>query len=210
MLILKFCFGPARTNSYLLACDQTKKAAVIDPSMGSTPSILAKAEELGLTIEKILLTHSHWDHIADVFPLKDQTGAPVYVHQADAGNLEDPGSDCLPFPIPIKAVKPDHFVNEGDHLEVGSLRLEVIHTPGHSPGCVCFYLPKEHLLIAGDTLFKGSIGNCSFPTSDEEKMWESLKKLSKLPPNTKVVSGHGQETTIGDEGWLSHAKEFFS
>lgn len=210
MLYFKFPFGPLETNAILLGCSKTKKAAVIDPSYGSMGAILEKAKEHDLKIEKILLTHSHWDHFADAYALKSQTRAPIYIHPLDAKNLESPGSDGIPLFIPIQPIKPDHFLNEGDVIEVGTLKLEVIHSPGHSPGGVCFYLEQEQFLISGDTLFQGSIGNLSLPTANKEQMWSSLEKLSKLPKETKVVPGHGNETSIGKENWLERAKETFS
>ncbi len=210
MYIFKFPYGPLETNAILLGCSDTKKSVVIDPAQGSTESILAKAKEYGLQIEKILLTHSHWDHFADAYLLKSKIKAPLYVHPLDAQNIESPGSDGIPLFIPIQPVKPDHLLNDGDILEVGRLKLEVIHCPGHSPGGVCFYIKDENLLISGDTLFQGSIGNLSLPTADPIQMWASLDKLSKLPAETKVIPGHGADTSIGNESWLSRAKQIFS
>ncbi len=210
MHYFKFPFGPLETNAILLGCSETKKAALIDPSYGSISAVLDQVKEHDFKLEKILLTHSHWDHFADAFSLKNKTGAPIYVHPLDAKNIESPGTDGIPILVPIQPVKPDHFINEGDVIEVGELKLEVIHSPGHSPGGVCFYLPEQNLLISGDTLFAGSIGNLHLPTGNKDQMWKSLDKLSKLPPETVVVPGHGQETTIGNENWLSRAREIFS
>ncbi len=210
MFVFKFPFGPLETNAILLGCAETKIGAVIDPSPGSKSAILKKAEELGIGIQKIILTHSHWDHFADAQSLKAETGASLYVHPLDAKNLEHPGSDGIPLFFPISPVTPDHFLKEGDVIEVGHLKLEVIHTPGHSPGSVCFYLDAKKLLISGDTLFRGSIGNLSLPTAQPALMWGSLEKLSKLPQETRVIPGHGSDTSIGKETWLSRAKEIFS
>ena len=102
------------------------------------------------------------------------------------------------------------MLEDKDKLKVGKVELQVIHTPGHTPGSICLYIPKENVLISGDTLFAGSIGNISFPTSKPKLMWESLKKLSKLTPDTKVLPGHGQSTTIGKEKWLNKAEDYFS
>jgi hydroxyacylglutathione hydrolase len=210
MFLYKFPFGPLETNAILIGCAKTKLGAVIDPAPGSMKAILQKADELGLHIEKILLTHSHWDHFADAHDLKAKTSAPLYVHFLDAKNIEHPGSDGIPLFFPIHSVQPDHFLNEGDKVEVGKLELEVIHSPGHSPGSVCFYLKDQNVLISGDTLFQGSIGNLHLPTAQPALMWLSLEKLSKLPPETRVVPGHGGETSIGKENWLSRAKEIFA
>ncbi|OGN55634.1 MAG: MBL fold hydrolase [Chlamydiae bacterium RIFCSPHIGHO2_12_FULL_44_59] len=210
MVVVKFSFGPLETNTICIGCSLMKKAVVIDPAQGSLQAVLANAREQEFVIEKIFLTHSHWDHFADAYELKSKTGASLYVHPLDAKNLEHPGSDGIPLLIPVHPVTPDHFLSEGDLLEVGALQFEVIHSPGHSPGGVCFYSCKERLLISGDTLFRGSIGNLQLPTANAEEMWRSLAKLSKLPSETRVIPGHGGETSIGKEPWLSRARQIFS
>lgn len=202
MIIYKFPSGPLETNAVLIGCAETKRGAVIDPSLGSSELILAQAAESGLVIEKILLTHSHWDHFADAHLLKMRTAAQLYVHPSDVGNLEHPGSDGIPLFVPIHSVKPDRLLKERDLIQVGNLSLEVIHTPGHSPGSVCFYIEGKKLLFSGDTLFEGSIGNLHLPTAQPDHMWDSLRKLSLLPNETRVVPGHGGDTEIGQENWL--------
>lgn len=209
MILEIFSSGPVRTNAILLGCSHTQKAVWIDAPFESHKHLISAQKRHQLQIEKILLTHSHWDHIAEAALLKKELGVPLYIHSEDAGNLEKPGSDHLPCPVAITAVKPDFYLKDGERLQVGDLEIEVIHTPGHTPGCVCFYLKKEKLLISGDTLFKGTIGNISFPTSRPKLMWSSLKKLSLLPPETRVIPGHGPETTIGAESWLADAEEKF-
>jgi len=207
MILEIFCSGPALTNCILLA--SAKRAAIIDAPLDSGDILIERVEALGLDLQMLLLTHSHWDHFADMAYLKKKMRTPLYVHELDAPNLRKPGADRLPMFFPIESVEPDHFLADGDRLILGELEIEVMHTPGHSPGCVCFYIPKHHTLISGDTLFKGTMGNVSFPTSNPEKMWESLARLSKLPPDTRVIPGHGDETTIGAESWISNAKDYF-
>lgn len=209
MILHKFPAGPLDTNTLLIGCSETKKGAVVDPAYQSTKEVLQYAEEKGIAIEKILLTHSHWDHFADAFELKEKTKAKLFVHPLDAQNLEKPGSDKVPTFLKIHSVQYDHLLKEGEIIYVGNLSFEVIHTPGHSPGSVCFYSAKEACLISGDTLFQGSIGNLSLATGTPDLMWASLQKLSILPKNTRVIPGHGDNTTIGDEPWLSRAKEVF-
>ena len=210
MIVYKFPSGPLETNAILVACAKTKRGAVIDPSFESTDALLQQAAESGIVIEKILLTHSHWDHFADAYPLKMRTSALVYVHPLDAKNVENPGSDRIPLFFPIHSVKPDRLLKEGDLIQVGDLTLLVIHSPGHSPGSVCFYLREQNILFSGDTLFQGSIGNLHLPTSEPSLMWESLRKLAQLPKETRVVPGHGADTLIGKEEWLLRAEEIFS
>lgn len=206
------CFpsGPFATNAYLVVCEKTKISVILDPAPNSASFILEKIESEKLGIQQIWLTHSHWDHFADVGLLKEKLKASVLVHPLDALNLKSPGSDGLPLLLSIQAVEPDYFLKDGQILSVGDLEFLVIHTPGHSPGGVCFYCPKEKTLFSGDTLFKGSIGNLSFPTSNADEMWQSLEKLAKLPPDTKVFPGHGESTRLSLETWLPHAKEYFS
>lgn len=202
MFLEIFPSGPIETNAYLVACPSTKKAAVIDVPFESAELIVSRSQELSLTIEKILLTHSHWDHIGDAADLKKATGAQVYVHRDDAANLENPGADKLPLLYPVKGVKADHLLVDGQTLQIGTLTATVICTPGHSAGSVCFYFEKEKALFSGDTLFRGTIGNLSFPTSRPDLMGGSLKMLAKLPSEVKVYPGHGQATTIGAEKWI--------
>lgn len=209
MILDIFCSGPFDTNMILLGCSATKKAAVFDVPFESTRKLMPRLKQHGLALEKILLTHSHWDHIAEVKALKQELNIPVYVHEADAGNLEHPGTDGLPLFFSLEGVKPDGYLRDGETIFVGKLKIKIIHTPGHSPGSVCFYLESEKLLISGDTLFRGTIGNLSFPTSRPELMWHSLKKLAALPVDTKVIPGHGGTTTIGAESWIAEAQKRF-
>eukprot|EP01136_Pigoraptor_vietnamica_P023244 Opistho-1_new@75166 len=209
VILQVFCSGPLATHAVLLGCSQTKAAVIIDAPEGSSSLLREEIGRLGLRVEVLLLTHSHWDHTADVAFLKETLGMPVAIHGEDKGNLERPGSDGLPLLFPIRGVKADRYLEEGEVFSIGNLVVRVIHTPGHSPGSVCFYLEKEKLLIAGDTLFQGTIGNLSFPTARVEKMWTSLEKLAALPGETRVIPGHGPETTIGEESWLKTARERF-
>lgn len=209
MIIQAFPSGPFETNAYVVACSVTRQAAIIDPAPKSANSLLAFIDEHSLVPTHILLTHSHWDHIADISILKKVIPLIVAVHEEDAENVKKPGSDRLPCLVPIEGVIPDTFFKDGDVILVGQLRIIVIHTPGHTPGGVCFYCEKEHVLLTGDTLFKGSIGSLSFPTATPDDMWPSLAKLAALPPETIIYPGHGPTTTIGNESWLPHAKELF-
>jgi hydroxyacylglutathione hydrolase len=209
MIIQAFPSGPFSTNAYVVSCPATKRTAIIDPAPDSAQSIIKYIEKNSLIPDKILLTHSHWDHIADASILKAKYNIPIYIHQEDAGNLENPGSDGLPCWINIAAVKPDEWLLEGTPVFVGDLKFEVIHTPGHTPGGVCFYCKEHNLLLSGDTLFQGTIGNLSFPTGRPHLMWDSLKKLARLPPETQVYPGHGSKTSIKAEPWLSKAETIF-
>jgi hydroxyacylglutathione hydrolase len=209
MLIHTFPSGPFETNAYVVACPRTKEAAIIDPAPGSFDAITHFVDSQQLTPKILLLTHSHWDHIANAAAIQEKYRLPVYIHALDVKNLESPGSDGLPCWVSIKGIKPSNLINEGEIISVGDLNFTVIHTPGHTPGGVCFYCPEEKILFSGDTLFKGTIGNLSFPTARPKLMWPSLAKLALLPPETKVYPGHGDPTTIGHETWLANAEKIF-
>lgn len=210
MFIEAFPSGPFLTNAYVVACTNTREAAIIDPAPDSFQKIQTLVTNQQLKLTKILLTHSHWDHIADVQQFKKTYHVPVYVHPLDAPNLREPGADGLPCWVAIPAIQPEGLLEEGMQIAVGKLNFSILHTPGHSPGSICFYEPQQHILFSGDTLFQGTIGNLSFPTSVPDQMWPSLAKLAKLPPHTKVFPGHGPATTIEAEGsWLPHAKKLF-
>lgn len=204
-----FSIGPFETNAIVLGCPRTKRAAIIDLPAESVPILSKVLDQYQFTLEMLLITHSHWDHIADAANAKKMWNVPLYIHPEDAPNLENPGADQLPLLFPIEGVKADRFLSDGQELRLGDLLIAVIHTPGHTPGGVCFWLRQEKILISGDTLFKGTIGNLSFPTARPNLMWESLRKLASLPPETKVFPGHGEETTIGAEQWIIDAEKYF-
>lgn len=206
-MIEVFPSGPFATNAYVISSNG--EACIIDPGAESASRLTSYIQKNQLKVLFIVLTHSHWDHIADVKKLKNQYSCPVYLHQEDWPNMIAPGTDGLPLFFPIDGVTPEYDLKEGDQIDVGSYHFKVIHTPGHSPGCICLYDKDAKILISGDTLFQGTIGNLSFPTSDENRMWQSLKKLENLPKETVVYPGHGSTTTIGQEAWLPKAKEYF-
>ncbi len=203
--IICFPSGSLGTNAYLVVCKKTNIAALIDAPQDSFLKITRECQKRFCTLEKLILTHSHWDHIAEasLFKLKS------YIHSEDAHNLKNPGADKLKSWISIEAVEPAGYLKEGDNFFIGESLWKVLHTPGHSPGGICLYCEAEGVLISGDTLFKGSLGRVDLPTSEPERMWTSLKKLSILPKETQVFPGHGSPTTIGDENWLAQAEQMF-
>lgn len=209
MIVSQFPSGPFATNAYILTCPETKKAAFVDPAPESADTLIAFVLKHGLHPDKILITHSHWDHIADTEILRSKYQIPVYIHTKDAENLMNPGTDGLPCWVSFPGVVPSGNLEEGQNINVGTLELKVIHTPGHTPGGVCLYCARHHFLLSGDTFFKGTIGNLTFPTAQPHLMWNSLKKVAALPADTIVYSGHGPQTTIGQESWLSNAENIF-
>ena len=189
--------GPFYTNAYLLSSHG--EAVVVDPAPGSLKKISVILKDRGLKLIAVWITHSHWDHVADCRGFVDDYSVHVYVHKLDADTLAHPGSDGIPSCLPVQSVEGASCLADGQKLVCGDQEWMVIHTPGHSLGSVCFYNEREGTLLSGDTLFKGTMGNVSFSTSDPMLMKETLLKLSKLPPETKVYPGHGPPTSIGRE-----------
>ncbi len=198
--------GPVETNAYLIASHETKEAFIIDPADGSFKQFASILSSFELTLSGIILTHSHWDHIVDTALWKKaHPEAWIAIHELDRPNLEKPGSDNLPCWIKITPTQASKMLKDGDSLQIGTSIWSVIHTPGHSFGSVCLFCAEYKLLFSGDTLFKGTYGNISFPTSQPKKMGESLQKLLKLPGETIVFPGHGIATTIKQESsWLQN------
>jgi hydroxyacylglutathione hydrolase len=205
-----FCFpsGILKTNSYLLVQPQGDVAVLIDPACGSSDEVIPFLKEKKIQLKMVLITHSHWDHIGDASVFKSE-GCEVLIHEADLPNLQRPGADHLPCPIPLLPVEATRLLHDGDEIAIGQDKLKVIHTPGHTPGSLCFYDAVGGRLFSGDTLFRRSMGAISFPTSQPEKMWVSLQRLALLPAETEVFPGHGATTTIGKEYWLEKAESYF-
>jgi hydroxyacylglutathione hydrolase len=200
MLIWSRALGPFQTNCYIIACPETRESVVIDPG---TPDPWLKrilAEEK-LMPSTIWLTHGHVDHIGAVGWVQSFTQAPIWIHSADEAMLYDTHlNGSAYFGEPVTAPKPDRRLEEGEILSVGNLRFRVLHIPGHSPGSICFNLEQGGHLIAGDTLFAGSIGRTDLPGGDHAALIAAIRtKLLPLPPETVVYPGHGPTTTIGDE-----------
>ncbi len=176
-----------------LVYDDHGNAAVIDPG-DEANEILEEIRNRSLNVRAILLTHSHFDHIGAAARLQRELGVPVYVHADDVRGLTNAQYSVMPLADPPVA---DHLLKDGDTVAVGDITFTVMHTPGHTVGSVCYRC--ENVLFAGDTLFAGSIGRTDFAGGDFSAMRQSLKRLATLPDDTQVISGHGEETTIGFE-----------
>lgn len=202
-MILEYAaFGPCATNIYLIGLP-SKEAILIDAPLGAEQWVCKTLQMYGLKPKHLLLTHSHFDHIAEASLFKETWGVDVWIHPLDAENLKDPGSDGIPLFFPIKGILPDALLQDEQILEIGSFLFQVIATPGHSPGSVCFYLKQEKMLFSGDTLFRKGMGRVDLPGSCLTQMKHSLKKLSLLEKETKVFPGHGSSTTIQNErSWI--------
>ena len=187
-------------NTYILGDEKTKKCAVIDPG-GSIIDIFNIIKQHGLTVEYIILTHGHGDHICRVPEIKSKTNAKIVAHVNEEEVLIDRNKNLsAQLPGPLVEFDADEYVQEGDVIELGSLKLKVIHTPGHTKGGVCYYFADYGWLISGDTLFQMSIGRTDFPTGNLNDLLTAIReKLFVLPPWTKVLSGHTPPTTIEEE-----------
>jgi hydroxyacylglutathione hydrolase len=193
--------GPVATNVYVLADPATREAIAIDTAIPSLAWISGELRERGWSLRLIVSTHRHWDHIGDNAAVSTETGAAIAVHAADRAGLEHPEPLFAPFEIPpcVPAVE----LAEGGRIRFGSIELEVLHTPGHTPGSVCLLAAGEGILLSGDTLFRGGWGRVDLPGGDPDAIVESLVRLRGLDGGLRVLPGHGPRTTIADElPWL--------
>lgn len=192
--------GPVQTNGFVLSNEQGD-GIVIDPGM--EPEELLETIE-GLNIKAILLTHAHFDHIGGLTQVMEQTQAPVYIHAQEAEWLTTPelnGSARWPMVTEPMVFDVDvQPLTDGQKLKLAGWEIDVFHVPGHSPGSVVFYIPEEQIVIAGDTLFAGSIGRTDLPGGDYDQLIHNIStKLLVLPEETTVYPGHGPHTTIKKE-----------
>ena len=203
MIIIPLPVGLIQTNCYIVGCEETHEGAVIDPG-GHPERILAEVEAHGLTIKYVLNTHAHFDHTDANGALVEATGATLALHPGDRSLLEMSGGagffglEAEPSPPPTLEL------HDGDVLAVGDLRFRVLHTPGHTPGHVCFYEADEGVLFDGDVLFQRGIGRTDLPGGSWAQLMDSIRRvLFALPEETVVLSGHGPATTLGEEKRLN-------
>jgi glyoxylase-like metal-dependent hydrolase (beta-lactamase superfamily II) len=200
MILETFPVGPLQCNCTILGDETRGEAMVVDPG-DNIPQILAFLARHKLSLKQIIVTHGHIDHIGGAARLKKATGAPVFLNQNDLPQLTmmDMQASWLGVPTP-EIAPPDASAEEGMTVGIAGHTAQILHTPGHTQGSICLHFVPENLLLAGDTLFAGSIGRTDLPGGDSKQILRSLHdRLLILPDQTSVIPGHGPATTIGEE-----------
>jgi hydroxyacylglutathione hydrolase len=200
MDVRMFTVGPVAENTYIFRREGSDRALIVDP--GDEPDkLLAAIEALGVTLEGIILTHTHFDHVGAVAPVAKATGAEVWVPEAEKFVLEDIMA-WVPWPGfgPFESYDAEHTLSGGDKLELAGFEIDVLFTPGHSPGHMTFSIPDEMVIFSGDVLFQGSVGRTDLPGGDWGTLLESIRSLvDGLPEGTTVYPGHMGVTSLGAE-----------
>ncbi|WP_022667973.1 MBL fold metallo-hydrolase [Desulfospira joergensenii] len=198
MIIKKLEVGPIMANCYILGCEETNEAVVIDPG-DEADKILMELAKSELKVKYLINTHGHFDHVGANKRMKEATNAVLAIHPGDEPMLGELSRSASMFGLAAEnSPPPDLLLNHGDEVSFGKITLRVIHTPGHSRGGICLYTQGH--LFAGDTLFAGSIGRTDLPGGDYDTLISNIKeKLLDLPEDTVVYTGHGPETSIGNE-----------
>ncbi len=191
--IVQIIAGPIETNLFLVIEKASGKAMLIDGPPESFEATVNEVRSRNLEPELIVITHGHWDHIADADALRRQYDIPLLVHAEDRPKIEHPTYGD------IEGFSPDRIIAEGDQVQLGDVVFEVFHTPGHSPGQISLYSATEKIMLGGDTLFPGGYGTIEISDASAETTVETIRRLLELPDDTVVYPGHGVSTTIGAE-----------
>lgn len=205
MEIKRFEFNFFGENTYVIWDATSHEAAIVDPGMVNAEETNLIEDFIAthrLSVRYILLTHAHVDHTFGIDILKEKYHAPVLAHKADLplGQMRGQQAEMFHLPMKLGPVEIDRFISASTTLNLGNERIEVIETPGHSPGGVCYYVPESSFILTGDTLFQGSIGRTDLPGGNHNTLLRSISTgLFNLPDNTVVYPGHGPATTIGKE-----------
>ena len=200
MIVEMLTVGPFQENCYVIGDEETMTGAIIDPG-DEAARIALTTERLGLEIGQIIVTHSHIDHVGAVAQLLDEYMCPVLMHQEAEAMLKTVPQQAMMMGMRFgKVPNVDRHVGDEEVLEIGSLRLRSLYTPGHAPGHLAFLVEDEDIVFSGDALFAGSVGRVDLPGGSMEVLMRSIsERLLTLPDETRVLSGHGPETTIGRE-----------
>lgn len=200
MIIETIPVGPLQVNSYILGCEESHEGVVIDAG-GSVDRLLARIAKLGLNVKQLIDTHGHFDHVGGNRAFIEATGAKLLIHKKDAFLLSMAAASGRDFGVEVEdSPEPDDFLVDGMEVGFGRQALQVIHTPGHSPGGCCLYAKDANAVFTGDTLFNGSVGRTDLPGGSMEILLRSIReRLAVLPENTRVYPGHGPSSTIAIE-----------
>lgn len=196
----RFTLGPLQENCYLLADDDSRRAVLIDPG-DEAERLLAALAENDYLLDAVWLTHAHFDHVGALAPILAAHDVPFFMHRDDELNLSRAAAAGAAWGVPTEQPPTDYRpLTDGQTLDVAGLQARCLFTPGHAPGHIAFYFEAAKMVIAGDALFRGSIGRTDLPGGDHARLLESIKlQLLTLPGDTTVYPGHGPETTIGFE-----------
>ena len=200
MRIVSATGGMAATNCFLIADEKSGQAVLFDAPDHTVEPVLFEAERRGWQIIGLWLTHGHFDHVADHAIVTQRfPAAKVLIHRLDEAKLKNPKSTMFELPFEIPPRSADGYVEDGQKLKIGSLEVEVIHTPGHSPGHVMYHIAGEKMLVGGDLIIGGSVGRTDLPDSDHGQLEASIRSIMRLPDQTQLLPGHGQPATLGHE-----------
>jgi glyoxylase-like metal-dependent hydrolase (beta-lactamase superfamily II) len=200
MEILANAGGIAATNCYLVADEASGDAVLFDAPNDTVAPLLDHVQRRGWRLVGLWLTHGHFDHVADHAVVTGRfPDAKVLIHRLDEEKLINPASRFFQLPFAIPPRRADGYVEDGQELHIGSIPLRVVHTPGHSPGHVIYHFPQQHVVIGGDLIIMGAVGRTDLPDSNESDLYDSIRKMMALPPQTQLLGGHGEPSTLADE-----------
>jgi hydroxyacylglutathione hydrolase len=192
--------GIAATNCYLIADELAKQAVLFDAPNDTAAPLLDEAKHRGWDVIGLWLTHGHFDHIADHAEVTRRfPAAKVLIHRLDEPKLVRPGAQFIPLPFAIPARRADGYVEDGQRLKIGAIDVEVIYTPGHASGHVMYHMPARKTLIGGDLIILGAVGRTDLPDADPAALNASIRRVMTLPPDTRLLPGHGQPSTLAEE-----------
>jgi hydroxyacylglutathione hydrolase len=199
--------GPIETNAFVIGDEGSHEAIVIDAPPDSADRVMDAVRDDGYTVKLIVLTHSHFDHVIDAAKLKQESSAPLAIHEDAMIQLRQVIQDGQ-APYTVDDIGPDQYLSEGDEIAVGTLRFRVLVTPGHAPGQISLYEENEQVMFGGDTLFPGGYGRADLPGSSMEETRDTMRKLLELPDSVTVYPGHGLPAQIGNErAWMTEIVE---